>query len=736
MIRCLMAIIRQSSRIKGSRSQLRSHNEATGSLLAGTGDVDGAGLRQVGGDTQAPTAPVLTATAISANQINLSWTASTDNVSVTSYTLQRSGDNINWTTLYVGLNRTYSDTGLSSASTYYYRVRAADAAGNNSSFGTASAFTAGGEAVPTKIVQANGVGGAYTTIQSAINAAVAGDIIEVRANTPGSTQQFVEALRFENKNYASYVTLRVRTGDTIQVLNSPAAYCTGDLDGSNSWPGNLRIALFIKASSYIKFTGKWIFGTNTDWVWPNYMARHLTMCLAISNSSHHIQFEGPENDYIYFHGSSSYFASRVTVNSYKLRFYRCRTGVHGSNNNQLGADQGDAFRVESYQTILDSCYFELGGHNPLTMVGGKQVCRNTTFNGDWRAMNTGSPGQRGMEVQSAHSGDRKPLSAIDVSASGPVLMESCHFKNNWRAAETVISGPSMQHKANHSIVRYNLFTDLRYTDDSGAPPLTLSDTRKASFAWPANALTEFYHNTTYWTNGIYECNVSAWPDTNLLLHPDALSYNRIRNNLFQACHARIKGTVDSYRTIAYIDLLNVSTAGYPNGFKGGEFSGNVLDYIGAAGYDKLQLANAVGAGTTNFVGGTLWPDNVFDNTAYTATFTNLGVFANRTRAGFTPTPNQAALVAGGLETAVGSGTNSKTLVVSNARPFYDGWGLEEFGEQGDLIKVGSNSPVRIVSANYATNTLTLASAITWANGAAIYLCLSDGTIVDQKGAMQ
>src|SRR6185312_11920897 len=41
-------------------------------------------------DTQAPTAPSgLGATAVSPSQINLSWTASTDNVGVTSYLIER-----------------------------------------------------------------------------------------------------------------------------------------------------------------------------------------------------------------------------------------------------------------------------------------------------------------------------------------------------------------------------------------------------------------------------------------------------------------------------------------------------------------------------------------------------------------------------------------------------------------------------------------------------------------------
>ena len=44
----------------------------------------------VGGDTQAPTAPgTLAATAASMTQIDLSWTAATDNVAVTSYLVER-----------------------------------------------------------------------------------------------------------------------------------------------------------------------------------------------------------------------------------------------------------------------------------------------------------------------------------------------------------------------------------------------------------------------------------------------------------------------------------------------------------------------------------------------------------------------------------------------------------------------------------------------------------------------
>jgi chitodextrinase len=88
-------------------------------------------------DLTAPTTPTgLTATAASASQVNLSWTASTDNVAVTGYILQRcqGAGCSTWTTIASPTGTTYSDTGLSATTTYRYWVRATDAAGNLSAW--------------------------------------------------------------------------------------------------------------------------------------------------------------------------------------------------------------------------------------------------------------------------------------------------------------------------------------------------------------------------------------------------------------------------------------------------------------------------------------------------------------------------------------------------------------------------------------------------------------------------
>jgi len=91
-------------------------------------------------DTEAPTVPTgVIASPVSGSQINLMWTASTDNVGVTAYAVYRDGAfraTVNAPAV------SFSDTGLTLSVTYSYTVRACDAAGNCSApSNTASATT-------------------------------------------------------------------------------------------------------------------------------------------------------------------------------------------------------------------------------------------------------------------------------------------------------------------------------------------------------------------------------------------------------------------------------------------------------------------------------------------------------------------------------------------------------------------------------------------------------------------
>ncbi len=83
-----------------------------------------------GGDTQAPSAPTnLSASNITQTTATLSWNASTDNVGVTGYDVFQGSTNLGSVT-----GTSANITGLSPATAYTFKVRAHDAAGNNSGF--------------------------------------------------------------------------------------------------------------------------------------------------------------------------------------------------------------------------------------------------------------------------------------------------------------------------------------------------------------------------------------------------------------------------------------------------------------------------------------------------------------------------------------------------------------------------------------------------------------------------
>jgi hypothetical protein len=75
------------------------------------------------------------------------------------------------------------------------------------------------------------------------------------------------------------------------------------------------------------------------------------------------------------------------------------------------------------------------------------------------------------------------------------------------------------------------------------------------------------------------------------------------------------------------------------------------------------------------------------------------------------TDSPARDAGGPLTTTVGSGSG-KQIQVKDAGYFYDGYGVTD----GDLIRIGQNSPVRITLVNYGTNTITVDRSVSWQSG--------------------
>jgi len=86
-------------------------------------------------DTTAPTAPTqLTATG-GKNRVSLAWSAASDDVAVADYQVWRSkSSTTGFTKVTTTTSLSWTDTSLARRTTYYYRVRARDAAGNLGAF--------------------------------------------------------------------------------------------------------------------------------------------------------------------------------------------------------------------------------------------------------------------------------------------------------------------------------------------------------------------------------------------------------------------------------------------------------------------------------------------------------------------------------------------------------------------------------------------------------------------------
>ena len=90
-------------------------------------------------DTQKPTAPTDFSGNIdnTSGLINLSWTASTDNIAVSGYQIERSLNQTEWSVLAANVTEVqYQDATADFLTLYYYRISAVDAAGNISDFAT------------------------------------------------------------------------------------------------------------------------------------------------------------------------------------------------------------------------------------------------------------------------------------------------------------------------------------------------------------------------------------------------------------------------------------------------------------------------------------------------------------------------------------------------------------------------------------------------------------------------
>jgi uncharacterized protein YkwD len=174
-------------------------------------------------DTQPPTAPgFLWAAAASATRVNLTWTASVDNVGVAGYQIVRSG----WIITSVpGSATSYADTSAAAGATYTYAIRAYDAAGNVSALTYAAPVTTPASPAPSGPASIAVAGGSpqSATVGAAFASALQARVLNASSQpVAGVAVTFTAPVSGASGTFAGSANVATALTDATGIARSPS----------------------------------------------------------------------------------------------------------------------------------------------------------------------------------------------------------------------------------------------------------------------------------------------------------------------------------------------------------------------------------------------------------------------------------------------------------------------------------------------------------------------------------
>lgn len=274
-------------------------------------------------DTTPPTAPSgLTATAASSTQINLAWTASTDNVGVTGYKVERcqGAGCSNFAQVATPAGNSFNDTGLTASTSYSYRVRATDAAGNLSGYSnTASAATQAGSPISVSIGPRRGgltLSQALTFTASVTNDVGAAGVTWTKSGGSFSGTPSTTSATFFSASAGSFTITATSNADNTKSASATigvtdlAGVFTQRYDTGRTGQNQQEYALTGNTVSSSTFGKLFLCAVDGEvYAQPLYIAN-----LAIGGGTHNTVFVATENDSVYaFDGDTSPCVTRWTV---------------------------------------------------------------------------------------------------------------------------------------------------------------------------------------------------------------------------------------------------------------------------------------------------------------------------------------------------------------------------------------------------------------------------------------
>jgi len=525
------------------------------------------------------------------------------------------------------------------------------------------------------------------TLQHAHDIASPNDVIEMIFDG-GGIWTYTQCTTFTNSGTAGN-PIRVFANASTTVRFRPSSACTAilDFDGAAYW--------HIDGS-----VGSMTFGNESQWSQSN-AGQGYTHKLSIfgHNSANNIEidsiqsyggglFQGECNlldqstDYFYIHDST---------------FELCGTNDEIVAGGNFGLDRGDLISVAGENHLIENSTFRFGGHVTLELYAHDSVLRGNTFDGDWTAKGTPSPG--------SSAGSMTPGANLNrgIAPYGPNLLERNIFINAGDSGDQTNQTISKLY-GYRIIFRQNLACD-----NDGVGYKTGGNNNGGFSVGHTSESLRFYHNTTI--------NSGAWMalDSGRPNGLDNMSDNRFLNNLHD------NGTVQTTFGWTIMWENNVSNQqGYPDDWMGAIFKNN---WIHTNDYD-VRFRAPLDESMDWFTDLESQYPNVFSQNAKTrASFVNpslctfAGLKLNGVSAGLD------AAVPMGVITGASSGTS---VTMDDAWWIYDGFNLSTLGELGDQLAFYDSTGTtlrgirRATSVNSSTS-VTVSSAITLSVGDIVFL---------------
>jgi Cysteine-rich secretory protein family len=197
-------------------------------------------------DSQPPTAPVIvSATAVSSREIDLTWSPSADNVGISGYQITRNGSLLNTV---LGSVTTYADMTVQASTTYTYSVKSFDAAGNYSPNSNSTQVIT--PAAPAGRIISSKVGmlrpGAFMMVGQDVNGNIAWDPGIDRAAFFGTTGDTIIYGDWDG------------SGSTkVGIFRSSVGMFALDMNGNGAWDPGIDTFGFFGQAGDVPIVGDW-----------------------------------------------------------------------------------------------------------------------------------------------------------------------------------------------------------------------------------------------------------------------------------------------------------------------------------------------------------------------------------------------------------------------------------------------------------------------------------------------